>query len=113
MGDGDAEAGLDDLGLLVGDTVRFRRGPGRHWHEGTVRRREADGSVGLLDDKRAARAIAAERLEVRVPARGGGYKWRPVLAGTVVSAWPATAGVRPTETVGVPGQLSFDDLVAD
>lgn len=95
---------LEHLGLSVGDRVRFRRGPGRHWHEGVVQRLEADGSVGLQDDKRAARAIPWERLEVRVPAPHGGHRWRPVSAGVVASrhagrgAASGSQAAVPTET---------------
>ncbi len=66
------------IGLRPGDRVRWRRRDGEHWHEGTVARRERDGSVGLHDAKGAARAIALERLEVRTTGPRGGVQWEPV-----------------------------------
>ena len=70
---------LDELGLAPGDRVRFRRGSTGHWREATVERRERDGSVGLRDGKGAARAIAVDRLEVRIRGPRGAIAWEPLV----------------------------------
>lgn len=85
---------------MRGDQVRFRRGPGRHWHHGIVSCREPDGSVGLHDDKAAARAIAVDRLELRVRGPQGGTRWEPV---TVHRAEPGLEPGRPGAVP--PGQM--------
>jgi hypothetical protein len=69
---------LTELGLRVGDAVRFRRHDGERWREATVVNREKDGSVGVRDDKGAARAIPVGRLEVRGTGPRGGTVWTPV-----------------------------------
>jgi hypothetical protein len=66
------------LGLRAGDTVRFRRTPTGRWIEGTVVGREKDGSVSVRDRRGAARAIVAERLQVRSEGPRGGTVWLPV-----------------------------------
>jgi hypothetical protein len=66
-------------GLVPGETVRFRRGAG-HWQLGRARRVERDGSIGLSDEKGAARCVPVERLEVRVTGRRGGRAWEPLAA---------------------------------
>jgi hypothetical protein len=77
--DGDARPGLEALGLVVGDRVRWRDRPNARPREGTVTGRERDGSVGVRDDGRgASRALMAARLEVRVPGPRGGRAWEPV-----------------------------------
>jgi hypothetical protein len=75
---------LTALGLRVGDRVRFRRGEGGRWKEGSVTGREKDGSVALRDAKGASRSIPVDRLQVRRPGSRGAPCWRPVpeLAGT-------------------------------
>ncbi|MGD9704829.1 MAG: hypothetical protein AB7Q42_01560 [Acidimicrobiia bacterium] len=74
------EPDLLRVGLRVGDRVRFRRGPSGHWHEGTVQRRERDGSIALHDARGAARSIPIERLQVLRPSRRGRSTWRSVTA---------------------------------
>lgn len=69
---------LRALGLEPGDSVRFRRRAGERWREGVATRLERDGSVGLVDDKGAARAIPVERLEVGRPGRRGALRWEPL-----------------------------------
>jgi len=69
---------LDALGISVGDRVRWRRRAGGRWREGTVTRRERDGSVGIRDEKGASRALHPERLEVRSRGPRGGTVWEPV-----------------------------------
>ena len=73
------ETGLLDVGLRAGDRVRFRRRDGGAWREAKVERRERDGSVGVRDDRGAARAIAVDRLEVRTTGPRGGGTWEPLV----------------------------------
>ena len=75
-----ADSALLAIGLRPGDRVRFRRVEGGSWKEARVERRERDGSVGVRDDRGAARAIAVERLEVRGVGPRGGAIWEPVAA---------------------------------
>lgn len=72
------EAGLVELGLVRGDVVRFRPEAGGRWREASVERRERDGSVGLRDDRGAARSIPVGRLEVRRRGPRGGRVWEAV-----------------------------------
>lgn len=74
-----AESALVEVGLRPGDRVRFRRREGGSWKEATVERRERDGSVGVRDERGAARAITLERLQVRTTGKRGGSVWVPAL----------------------------------
>jgi hypothetical protein len=74
-----AESALLQVGLRPGDRVRFRRAEGGTWQEGTVERRERDGSIGVRDGRGAARAIPVERLQVRGTGKRGGVLWEPVV----------------------------------
>lgn len=69
------EPTLLEIGLHVGDAVRFRPRPGARWQEATVVRRERDGSIGLRDGRGASRALAIERLEVRTAGPRGAATW--------------------------------------
>lgn len=69
---------LLDVGLHVGDTVRFRPRPSARWQEATVERRERDGSIGLRDGRGASRALAVDRLEVRTTGPRGARTWEPL-----------------------------------
>lgn len=69
---------LAELGLAVGDRVRFRRQHGERWKEAVVVRRERDGSVGLRDAKGAARAMTIDQIEVRTAGPRGGIVWDPL-----------------------------------
>jgi hypothetical protein len=71
---------LDEVGLAPGDVVRFRRGAGRRWQEGTVSRREPDGSVGVRDGEGRSRALRPDVLEVRTAGPRGGVRWVRVQA---------------------------------
>jgi hypothetical protein len=71
---------LEAVGLRTGDRVRFQRRAGGRWHEGTVERREKDGSIGVRDAKGASRALPMERLEVRTSGPRGAKTWEPVSA---------------------------------
>ncbi len=75
-----ADSALLEVGLRPGDRVRWRRREGGAWHEGTVERRERDGSIGVRDGQGAARAIPLERLQVRGTGQRGGTRWEPVEA---------------------------------
>jgi hypothetical protein len=70
--------GLAALGLAGGDRVRFRRRDGEHWKDGTVVRREADGSLGVRDAKGALRALPLDLVEVRTTGPRGGVVWEPL-----------------------------------
>ena len=69
---------LEELGIKAGDKVRFRRRDADRWREGTVERREKDGSVGIRDHKGASRAILLDRIEVRGRGPRGGVIWEPL-----------------------------------
>jgi hypothetical protein len=73
------ESRLVEIGLRVGDRVRFRRKPEEHWKEATVIGRERDGSVGLRDEKGASRAIVVDHIEVRTRGPRGGLGWEPLV----------------------------------
>jgi hypothetical protein len=75
-----ADSALLEVGLRPGDTVRYRRRGGGTWQEATVERRERDGSIGVRDERGAARAIPVDRLEVRGTGRRGGVRWEPLAA---------------------------------
>lgn len=70
---------LIDVGLRVGDVVRFRPRPSARWAEATVERREADGSIGIRAGNGAARALPLERLEVRGRGPRGATVWEPLV----------------------------------
>ncbi len=72
------ESALLEVGLRPGDRVRFRRTEGGAWREAKVERRERDGSIGVRDDRGAARAIALDRLQVRTTGPRGGATWEAV-----------------------------------
>jgi hypothetical protein len=72
------EPSLLDIGLHAGDVVRFRPRPNARWQEGTVVRRERDGSIGVRDGKGAARALPIERLEVPISGPRGARTWEPL-----------------------------------
>jgi hypothetical protein len=73
-----SDTGLLAVGLHPGDRVRFRRRDGARWEQGRVERRERDGSIGVRDERGAARALTLDRLEVRRPGPRGGTVWEPV-----------------------------------
>jgi hypothetical protein len=72
------ETALLEVGLRPGDRVRFQRTGGGAWKEAKVERRERDGSVGVRDERGAARALPIERLQVRTTGPRGGATWEPV-----------------------------------
>ena len=72
------DSALLEVGLRPGDRVRFRRREGGTWQEAKVERRERDGSVGVRDERGAARAIPIDRLQVRGTGKRGGLLWEPV-----------------------------------
>lgn len=73
-----ADSALLEVGLRPGDRVRFRRTDGGSWKEAKVERRERDGSIGVRDERGAARAIPLDRLQVRTTGPRGGATWEPV-----------------------------------
>lgn len=70
---------LQALGLAPGMAVRFRRKDGARWRSATVERVEKDGSLGLRDDRGAARAIPLELVEVATTGPRGARTWEPAL----------------------------------
>jgi hypothetical protein len=70
--------GLAEIGLEIGQLVRYVGSSDKRAREGVVLRRERDGSVGLRDDRGRARAIPVERIEVRVVGPRGGEQWVPL-----------------------------------
>ena len=73
-----AESALLEVGLRPGDRVRLRRVSGGAWKQATVERRERDGSIGVRDERGAARAITIDRLQVRATGPRGGATWEDV-----------------------------------
>ena len=67
--------GLAELGLEIGQLVRFRGRSDKRPREGVVLRRERDGSVGLRDERDRSRAITIDAIEVRVVGPRGGEQW--------------------------------------
>jgi hypothetical protein len=70
---------LAALGLAPGTHARFRRNPSSRWRLATVERVERDGSLGLRDDRGAARAIPLELVEVATVGPRGARTWEPAL----------------------------------
>ena len=70
--------GLAELGLEIGQIVRYVGRSDRRFRDGVVLRRETDGSVGLRDERGRARAIPVEQIEVRVIGPRGGEQWIPL-----------------------------------
>ena len=66
------------LGLAPGHAVRFRPAPGRRWVTGTAVGVERDGSLSIRDGRGASRAIAVDRVEVRIEGRRGAVRWEPL-----------------------------------
>jgi hypothetical protein len=71
-------ARLAELGVAEGDSVRFRRRHGEHWKDGTVARRESDGSLGVHDLKGALLSLPLELVEVKGTGPRGGVVWEPL-----------------------------------
>lgn len=70
--------GLAEIGLEIGQLVRYQGTSDKRFHDGVVLRRERDGSVGLRDDRGRARAIPIDAIEVRVVGPRGGAQWIPL-----------------------------------
>ena len=70
---------LAEVGLEIGQIVRYAGTSDKRYREGVVLRRERDGSIGLRDDRGRARAIPVERIEVRVVGPRGGEQWIPLI----------------------------------
>lgn len=69
---------LAEVGLEIGQLVRYRGTNDKRFHDGVVLRRERDGSVGLRDERGRARAIPVDAIEVRVLGPRGGEQWIPL-----------------------------------
>jgi hypothetical protein len=70
---------LDSLGLTPGMAARFRRSAAGRWRRATVERIERDGSLGLRDDRGAARAIPLEHVEIETRGPRGARAWEPAV----------------------------------
>lgn len=70
--------GLAEIGLEIGQIVRYQGTTDKRFHDGVVLRRERDGSVGLRDDRGRARAITIDAIEVRIVGPRGGEQWIPL-----------------------------------
>jgi len=70
--------GLVEIGLTPGAAVRFRRRDTERWKDGTVTRRESDGSLGVCDSKGAMRALPLDAVEVKDRGPRGGVAWVPL-----------------------------------
>ena len=75
---GPLDDALADVGLEIGQIVRYAGVSDKRYREGVVLRRERDGSIGLRDDRGRARAIPVDRIEVRVVGPRGGEQWVPL-----------------------------------
>ena len=69
---------LAQLGLRAGEIVRFQRPDRSRWQPGTVRRRERDGSIRLVDGNGATRAVTVDLIEVRRDGPRGAKEWEPL-----------------------------------
>ena len=74
-----AAGSLEELGVRVGERVRWQRRDHGRWVEGTVTGRERDGSIAVRDPQGRARALVIERLEVRSVGPRGAPGWEPLL----------------------------------
>ena len=79
MGDGVVGVDLAAFGLRSGEAVRFRRTGRGRWRRGRLERIERDGSIGVRDDKGAARALPAGVVEVAATGPKGAATWEPLL----------------------------------
>ncbi|MBV8691297.1 MAG: hypothetical protein JOZ37_05950 [Actinobacteria bacterium] len=68
-----------ELGLRVGERVRFAQADKARWQTGIVKKIERDGSIGIVDAKGASRAVRAEQVEVRRVGPRGANGWEPLL----------------------------------
>jgi len=56
---------LEDIGLVPGETVRFRRSDRARWQVGVVACVERDGSLRVTDAHGAARTVPLELVQVQ------------------------------------------------
>lgn len=70
--------GLAEVGLELGQIVRYRGTTDKRFHDGVVLRRERDGSIGLRDERGRARAITIDAIEIRRLGPRGGEQWVPL-----------------------------------
>ncbi len=60
-------AALEAIGLVPGETVRFRRTDRARWQIGAVACLERDGSLRVTDKDGAARTVPLAFVQVRAP----------------------------------------------
>lgn len=70
---------LAAFGLRAGEVVRFRRGGRGRWHGGRLECIERDGSIGVRDEKGAARALRPDVVEVAATGPKGAARWEPLV----------------------------------
>ncbi len=79
MDPGPPAVDLAAFGLRPGESVRFRRGARGRWHLGRLERIERDGSIGVRDDRGAARALRVELVQVAASGPKGAARWEPLV----------------------------------
>lgn len=67
---------LDELGLLGGEQVRFRRREEDHWSSGVVKGDSKDGSLSIVDKDGKWRAIMPDKVQVASKGVRGGRVWK-------------------------------------
>jgi hypothetical protein len=75
---GQTDVDLAAFGLRAGDPVRFRRAARGRWHLGRIERIERDGSIGVRDDKGAARALRPHVVYIEHAGARGAKTWEPL-----------------------------------
>lgn len=75
---GPGTGALEQVGLVAGEAVRFRRGDKSRWVQGRVARVNPDGSITLHDPDGSARSLRPDRLEVCRPGKRGRLTWQNI-----------------------------------
>src|SRR5690606_5924282 len=71
---------IAQLGLELGQKIRFRLYDGQDWSAGKVHGDNKDGSLTLVEEKTGhLRAIMPDRIEIQKRGPRGGIKWTPLL----------------------------------
>ncbi len=67
---------LDELGISIGDTIRFRRNEEQHWETGVVRGDYKDGSITIIDSDKRWRAMMPDKCQILTFGIRGAKKWK-------------------------------------